>query len=301
MSTLEIPKNQIHILNSLSSNISSLLQNQLQLDQYKTKNSFNITASGPSNISTLESSSTFYLIMKILLILFILIHLAYFLFMIIRINYCNKDEDEKKKIRKINEECSICLDKIKDEAQLLCSHSYCANCLLYYTKNNDFDNDKIKCPVCRVESKFIIPQFEENEENKELFGEIARYNNKVTSAHKTSFCLCFDFLKFSFLLMKKILNFRNPNYIAHRRILCTVIFIFLFFVVYPLFKNGSKGSTGEIIQDIIMYIFLILIIAEAFYRRIRRQNEQILRAQIQLVIEQQIANELNIEGNLYNV
>jgi len=271
-------------MNALSYNISKALQNETLGLNNQTDN------------NTLSSNTpVFYIILKILMLTFVLVHIIYLVFMIIKINYCNKDEQDKKKIRKLNDDCSICLESCHNEAQLLCSHSFCGQCLLNHYQQN-FLNEKVKCPYCRAESKFIIPQFEENEENKEIMKEICKYNDQVTSMNKTSFCLCVDFLKFSFLYLKKILNLRNERYINHRRILFSVIVIFLLFIVYPLIsRSGRSGGASEIVQDILFYLICFLIVAEAFYRRIRFQNQLIINAQMEMV------REINSRDNAINV
>jgi len=249
----------------------------------------------PNDTNTNIETSIFYIVMKIALLIFVFVHIIYLIIMIIRINYCDKDEQDKKKVHKLNDDCSICLESCQNESQLLCSHSFCGRCLLNHYQQN-FLNEKIKCPYCRAESKFIIPQFEENEENKEIMKEICKYNDQVTSMNKTSFCLCVDFLKFSFLYLKKILNLRNERYINHRRILFSVIVIFLLFIVYPLIsRSGRSGGASEIVQDILFYLICFLIVAEAFYRRIRFQNQLIINAQMEMV------REINSRDNAINV
>lgn len=242
--------------------------------------------------TTNNTSSIFYIVMKIVILVFVLLHLVYLIIMIVKINFCNKDENEKKNVRHLNDDCSICLEKCQNEAQLLCSHSFCGRCLLNHCQQN-FENEKVKCPYCRNESKFIIPQFEENEENKTIYQEITKYNNKVTSMYKTSFCLCFDFLKFSFLYLHKILNFRNPAYINHRRILCGLMVVFIVFVLYPILTSRGKGGAADIFQDILLYLILILVIAESFYRRIRHQNQLIFQAQMAMALEEHYDNSIN--------
>jgi len=236
--------------------------------------------------------------LKILMLTFVLVHIIYLVFMIIKINYCNKDEQDKKKIRKLNDDCSICLESCHNEAQLLCSHSFCGQCLLNHYQQN-FLNEKVKCPYCRAESKFIIPQFEENEENKEIMKEICKYNDQVTSMNKTSFCLCVDFLKFSFLYLKKILNLRNERYINHRRILFLVLTILILFLLYPLVNSNSKGKATDIIKDIIFYLLCIIFIANALYRRIRYQN-MINMIRMNMAIQNEINADTFNEGN-FNV
>ena len=274
-------------MNALSYNISKALQNETLGLNNQTDN------------NTLSSNTpVFYIILKILMLTFVLVHIIYLVFMIIKINYCNKDEQDKKKIRKLNDDCSICLESCHNEAQLLCSHSFCGQCLLNHYQQN-FLNEKVKCPYCRAESKFIIPQFEENEENKEIMKEICKYNDQVTSMNKTSFCLCVDFLKFSFLYLKKILNLRNERYINHRRILFLVLTILILFLLYPLVNSNSKGKATDIIKDIIFYLLCIIFIANALYRRIRYQN-MINMIRMNMAIQNEVNADTFNEGN-FNV
>jgi hypothetical protein len=258
--------------------MSDLIFNKLELNRTIVdfvNHTINSTIKENNNISnTTTTTSNIFFIAKIAFIIFILSHLIYLIYALIKINCFNRDSVNN--VKKLNEECSICLDTCKNEVQLLCSHSFCGKCLTDFIHHENLlsSMDKIKCPYCRVESKFIVIQFEENNENKEYYDILQNYNDKVTAQHKTSLCLCVDIFKYSILMLKKILNLRDDRYLLHRKILTLVVLI-IFLVSMIYVQNHVSGSTGEIIQDIIFYIVFILVIAEAVYRRIRRQNRAI--------------------------
>ena len=209
-------------------------------------------------------------ILHYVVIIFVAMHLEYFLYMLIKNNICKKSnpQDPQENLRKINDECSICLDSIRNEVQLLCSHSYCAACIIDYGKQRwGFVN--IQCPICRTESKLMVKQFERNEDNKESYDMILSYNHEVTAAHSTSFCLCFDILKFSFFYFRQVTNFSNPRYRTHRKIIILFIIVFLVFVLYP---SKYISDHLELLEDILSYVFLIMLCSENFYRRIRSET-----------------------------
>lgn len=238
----------------------------------------NISESNQADINKhSESTSTDELnlltIIHYLIISLVALHLVYFVYMLIKNNYCKSQSDGQENLRKINDECSICLDTINNEVQLLCSHSYCASCIIDYGKQRwGFVN--IQCPICRTESKLMVIQFERNEDNKEQYDMILSYNHEVTAHYSTSLCLCFDIVKFSFFYFRQITNFNNPRYNSHRKIIIMVIIIILLYVLYPI-KFVSDNL--EVIEDILSYIFLIMVCSENFYRRFRREtNSEIL-------------------------
>jgi hypothetical protein len=232
----------------------------------------NTTLSNQTDTSkTSEEEYDLVVILHYVVVTFVALHLIYFLYMLIKNNICKKrgkPEDQQENLRKINDECSICLESIRNEVQLLCSHSYCAACIIDYGKQRwGFVN--IQCPICRTESKLMVTQFERNEENKELYDMILSYNHEITAAYSTSFCLCFDILKFSFFYFRQITNFSNPRYRTHRKIIILLIIIVLVFVLYPATYISDHL---ELFEDILSYIFLILLCSENFYRRIRRET-----------------------------
>jgi hypothetical protein len=245
-------------------------------------NNFNISNSTNYNHSNLEvnkTDSTYTIIeeynlltiLHFLLITFVAMHLIYFIFYLIKNNLCFKkapSQSLQDNLRKINDECSICLDNILNEVQLLCSHSFCASCIVDYGKQRwGFVN--IQCPICRSESKLMITQFERSEENKGLYDTIVAYNYDLTAAYSTSFCLCFDIFKFSFFYFRQISNFSNPRYRGHRTIIILAIIIFLVYVVYP---EKYISDHLEILEDVLSYLFLIILCSENFYRRFRMQT-----------------------------
>ena len=239
----------------------------------------NSTNYNQSNLEVNKTESTFtnleeYNILTILhffLIVMVAMHLIYFIYYLIKNNICfrkSPSQSIEDNLRKINDECSICLDNILNEVQLLCSHSFCASCIIDYGKQRwGFVN--IQCPICRFESKLMVTQFERSEENKGLYDMIIAYNHDVTAAYSTSFCLCFDIFKFSFFYFRQISNFSNPRYRGHRKIIILLIIIFLFYVLYPA-KYISDHL--EIIEDILSYLFLIILCSENFYRRFRMET-----------------------------
>ena len=245
-------------------------------------NNFNISNSTNYNHSNLEvnkTDSTYTIleeynlltILHFLLITMVAMHLIYFIYYLIKNNLCFKKSSSQSlqdNLRKINDECSICLDNILNEVQLLCSHSFCASCIIDYGKQRwEFVN--VQCPICRSESKLMFTQFEISEENKGLYDTIVAYNYDVTAAYSTSFCLCFDIFKFSFFYFRQISNFNNPRYRGHRKIIILAIIIFLVYVVYP---EKYISDHLEIIEDILSYLFLIILCSENFYRRFRMET-----------------------------
>jgi hypothetical protein len=173
-------------------------------------------------------------------------------------------------MRKINDECSICLEGITNETQLLCSHSFCAMCIYdYYSKK--FKGNKVQCPYCRKESTLFVTNFNKNEENKEIYQKIVDYNEAMTNDYKPSWCLCYDIYQFFIFHTKNILNFRNDQYSGQRKCLALLIIIVIVIIIVPI---TGRNDLFELLGDVIYYIIMILIIVERFNRRIRDQIER---------------------------
>lgn len=207
-------------------------------------------------------------LIHIILITLALIHIIYFIIMLIKINCFDKKNSENQNLRKINDECCICLNSIENEVQLLCSHSYCGKCLIEYSKQH-YDFSKIHCAICREESKLVIVQFDKNENNKEIYDEVISYNHQITGYYKTSLCFCVDMFRLFYYYMKQLLDLRNPRYAKHRVFLLLLVVASLAYILYPI-----QPSAGDLIEDIIFFILCVIVIAEKFYRMIRRQTNE---------------------------
>lgn len=220
------------------------------------------------------SSFNILTLIHISLISMVAVHLFYFIYMLIKHNCCRTNTvlnqpEKPNNMRKINDECSICLESLKYEVQLLCSHSYCANCIIDYGKQR-FDYYNIQCPICRRESKLMFAQFERDEQNKELYDQILTYNHEITSNYSTSFCFCLDMFRFSLYYLRQVSNFNNSRYARQRKIIIAIFLAVLIIVLYPLTLDFT--SIGELIEDICFYLFLIIFVGEYFYRMFRRQT-----------------------------
>ena len=108
-------------------------------------------------------------ILHITLISLVVLHLLYFIYILIKQNcfkYSNSPSlSRPENLKKINDSCCICLEEIKYEVQLLCSHSFCAQCIIIFSKQK-YNFNNVKCPICRAESKFMFSIFERAEENR---------------------------------------------------------------------------------------------------------------------------------------
>ena len=255
-----------------------------------------------SNSTSTESDSmkNVISIIHFIFISFVILHFIYFIYMLIKINLCSNRQvpEEEAKMRKINEECSICIDKIINETQLLCSHSFCGKCIYdYYSKN--FLGSQIRCPICRKDSKLFVTNFDRTDDNKEIYQSLINYNESMTNNYSTSLCLCYNIINFFVFHSRNILNFRNIQYRNQRR--CLAIFLILLIIIIIIPINGN-GEIIELIEDIIYYMILIFIIAESFYRRIRAQIE--FSNQERLEQQSQTSNNNgnnNIIDNLNNI
>jgi hypothetical protein len=242
-------------------------------------------------------------LVHILLILLVAIHLIYFVYMLFKQNVCKsgppKQPEKPNNLRKINETCSICLEDIMDEVQLLCSHSYCAKCIVDYGKQrwNFYD---IQCPMCRVESKLMFSLFERNEENKEYYDQILSYNHEVTSHYATSFCFCLDMLRFMQYYIKQLTNFQNPRFANHRKVIILAILFVMVVVLYPL--TLKLPNIYELCEDIFFYIALIVFCSEYFYRIFRRQTnsefESLISSNLSRDVDVNISNANSINNNI---
>jgi len=206
-------------------------------------------------------------ILHLLLTFLVLIHLFYFIYMMILQNLYKKkipDEIQKPKgLRKLNDSCSICLEDIRNEVQLLCSHSYCGKCIIEYGKRR-WNFVDISCPICRSESKFIFSVFERNEDNKEIYDAVRKYNCEVNSNYPTSFCFCLDVVRLSLHYLKEFKNFSSARYTATNKRFIFFFLLIIFFLFYPL--TFKFTSYLELFEDLITYIFLIVLCSEYFNR-----------------------------------
>jgi hypothetical protein len=204
----------------------------------------------------------------------VLIHLFYFIFMLIKQNLIKKKVPKElvkpKNLRKINECCSICLENITHEVQLLCSHSYCGKCLIDYGKQR-WNLADIRCPMCRGESKLLFSHFERNEQNKEIYDIVLSYNHHTTCQHPTSFCFSLDLVRFTMFYVKELKKLSNSGIIERKRGFLFVMLLILFLVFYPL--TVKFATYLEFFEDLITYVFLIVLCSEYFYRRFSSQYD----------------------------
>ncbi len=247
----------------------------------------NTTSDGSSRMDEIVS------ILHYFFIFFVSLHLIYFVFMLIKINFCKNSEvpEDETKMRKINDECSVCLEVITNETQLLCSHSFCATCIYdYYLKN--FQGTFIKCPYCRKDSKLFVTNFNKTEENKEIYQKLVDYNDSMKNNYKTSLCLCYDIIQLFVFYTKNILNFRNDQYSGQRKCLAILVIIVILMIIFPI---RGRNDLFELIGDIIYYLIMIIIIVERFNRRIR---DQIDRSNIERRESEVQNNSQNVEQNV---
>jgi hypothetical protein len=245
---------------------------EFSLDQAGAFKSLEVGKQDGANFLQYEQTDLL-IIFHVSLIMIVLIHLLYFIYMLIQQNLYRKKSTKQptkpENLRKINESCTICLDDITHEVQLLCSHSYCGKCLIEYGKQR-WNFVDIQCPMCRSESKLIFSQFERNEENKEIYDMVLNYNHEVTSQYPTSFCFCLDMLRFSLFYLRELTNFRNNRFSGRRTGFIIALLLVFFFV---LFQLTIKFTTYlEFFEDLITYIFLIVLCSEYFYRTFRSQT-----------------------------
>ncbi len=255
----------------------------------------NSTSDDENNNSTSFIAEYFHYIW----IIFLLIHIIYFIYMLIKQNFYKKDllqevAESAQERRKINEECAICMENIQNETQLICSHSFCAHCLINYGKHT-FNMVDIQCPMCRQKSKILFANFMRNELNKEFYDLILSYNHQFTQHNYTSLCFCVDFVRLFFFYVKQVLNCNNPRFRVQRCFLITFIlaaFIYLIVIYMHNFKD-----TIEIAEDVIYYCCLIFVVAEYFYRNFRnRTNNEFELYASNSIVNENVSN-FSVSGN----
>jgi hypothetical protein len=213
-----------------------------------------------------ETSETF-VIFHITLSVTIISHLFYFIYMMVNVNLSKKipvTGRKPKNLRVLNDLCSICLDNFDDEAQLPCSHSFCAKCITEYMKVKSQMVDLI-CPMCRCEAKRIFYNFKKTEENQESFEFITRFNNEINRQHFTSFCLAID----AFRLAKTSLEMFQKNCTLNngalkRKAFTFGSFLIIFLIFYPLVATVNNNL--EVLGDVATYVCLVCILC-SYYRK----------------------------------
>ena len=200
--------------------------------------------------------------------------------MLIKINFYQKKkkkaidinkviQDKENNLKKINNECCICLEEIANEVQLLCSHSFCATCIIEFAKFK-YSMKKIKCPVCRYKSRLIIIKFVKDESNIKLYQEIMLFNHKTTSTMTTSFCFVIDTFRFFFYYVYQILDLNNSSFAGERVCFMILGIIVVVVMIYPFLVSISNFLL--ILQDIVVYLGFIFYFGNLFYRRFRRNT-----------------------------
>lgn len=303
--------NELYEINetSISYKLSNLLFRILSASENPLNNSNNnnnTTAINDDNkmIKANEEEFSVISIIHIIIIGIAIVHLLYFILMIIKLNCFKSEEEKSKDLRKISESCAICLEEIKDDVQLLCSHSYCAKCIVDYAKTR-FSFINVECPYCRTPSKLMMINFERTEENKAYFDEIINYNHQLTATMKTSLCLCVDTFRFFFYFSKQILDFNNPRYANERACLICMGVLAFIVILFPIL--GQISNILDILEDILVYGVLICTFAECFYRRERNRTNSFFNnmennRNINLDISANVSNEngnvsIENEGN----
>lgn len=208
--------------------------------------------------------------LHVTLVIFVAVHLIYFIYMLLRHSFARKNPKNVKKpanIRKINDSCSICLETLVNEAQLVCSHSFCAKCIIEYM--NQISNFDVVCPMCRSESKLIFALFEKNEENKEIYNKILSYNHDSTSNYSTTFCFCLDLWKSLSLHLRHLTDLNNSRYSGHRKGATTVFIVLVFTLFYPM--TQEYDNMFEFFEDFFYYIVLLCCLSEYLYKNFSRR------------------------------
>jgi hypothetical protein len=228
------------------------------------------------------------------LISLVVVHLLYFIYILIKQNcrFTPNQAQKPENLRKINDQCSICLENIQNEVQLLCSHSYCGQCLIDYFKQR-YNSSDVQCPICRADSKFIFANFERTDTNKEVYDYILDYNHATTANYTSSFCFCLDIFRLCQIYLRSLADFSNPRFRRHRKIVIFILLIVFIIVLWPF--SDKITSLLEMAEDVLFYLTLIFACAEYFYRRFRRQtNDEFERIHSRQNTEEQ-NNQSNIE------
>lgn len=235
--------------------------------------------SSSSFVRTNNDLVSFLTIVHLVIIAFAILHLIYLVLMIIKVN-CSKEKKDAE-LKKINDSCTICLDNLTDEVQLLCSHSYCARCIVDYAKTR-FSFVNVECPYCRSPSRLMVVKFEKTDQNKELYDDITNYNYQLTSTMSTSFCLCIDTFRFFIFYTRQIIDFNNPRFKKQRCVLITLLIIVFIIIFYPVL--GSISKVLLIVEDLFIYLFVVCCVSQMFYSSIRRRTnmEQALFQNLQV-------------------
>lgn len=275
--------------NFLSNNITNLILNDDNSKINYSENNLhnNLTSNqAMSNIDNLAKSNfTLLFIFNIFALSFVIAHLVYFLTMIIAVYIRNKNiekNSEKFNVRKLNNECSICLDNLNDETQLVCSHSFCAACIVDYGKHK-FNMMNILCPVCRAETPRLIPQFQRTGDNKAVFDSIKAYNDEGEGRYDTSYILIVDIIKFLKVYIKKLLNTNDHRYNSHRSVIIGLACLSTVAIIAFCIPQSFTSVLG----DMCYYYILIVLVRNMF----RGQNNN---------IQQDEPNNFNEENNLEN-
>mmetsp|Transcript_23919 Transcript_23919/g.42378 ORF Transcript_23919/g.42378 Transcript_23919/m.42378 type:complete len:214 (-) Transcript_23919:214-855(-) len=198
----------------------------------------------------------------------LLVPIAYFL--------CRKVSPSNRQFKKPNAryettECNLCIDDIKDEAQLSCGHLFCATCILSVWEHV---GGKLKCPMCRQEVDMIFPNFAEADANSTKAAlEISKYNC-MFSAETSNLRLMFTD---SPLLFRKFFHqvFRSTGFNTFKLLFILLILALAYlFSPLDLISESVYGAWGFIDDTSILLGVLNAIIQVTFKYYVRRARER---------------------------
>ena len=170
-----------------------------------------------------------------------------------------------------NEECSICLSRIRFKVDFICSHSFCMDCIISWISRSRPSN--ITCPLCRREVLCILMNFERNEQTSSGYDSINDYNLKNLNG--------FNFYYFYTKDLLLILNQGIKQIFDSFQSTLVFFLLFLFVIIYFYLPYDIIPDDVEIIgllDDLFVFLSFIIWICECFMRvhrgeSVRRQEE----------------------------
>lgn len=167
----------------------------------------------------------------------------------------------------LNEECTICHERIKNKVELTCEDCFCAQCLLDEHSNS---NSTIKCQICHKESQFVIlDNIIMNDNTKSILVKLAEYNlNNLANPFSTMINNIQFIFKYSIQLI-----FNDEKSII-LLLVCSILSLLYFLFPYDIIYDGTYffGYLDDMILFITMYVYIMI----KYYKKYIESNRILL-------------------------
>ena len=169
-------------------------------------------------------------------------------------------------INQQEQEWPIWISELRDPVQLMCSHDFWGTWLINIWEHT---GQQIKCPMWRSSVSVIFREFEPNEENQEIREKIKRYN-RLYSENRSFIEF---FLDAPYLIRRWFGSIHGVAGLIQNLRLLTLLMVAFLYIISPLdlIPESVFGVLG-LLDDIFIFILIILVIAHSFLQNYLRNQ-----------------------------